>query len=60
MNKIKIIFLITAVLTLTGCSGLTPRAGAGVGVGVGLDLTKKMPIRPYIGAGVGGGLFKFF
>lgn len=60
MNKIKIIFLLVIILALTGCSGLTPRASAGVGVGVGIDLTKKVPIRPYVGAGIGGGLFKFF
>lgn len=61
MKKIKIIFLLIMIMTiLTGCSGVTPRAGAGVGVGVGLDFTKKNPIRPYIGGGIGGGLFKFF
>lgn len=61
MNRIKkIIFILAAALFITGCSGVTPRAGAGIGVGVGLDFTKKNPIRPYFGAGIGGGIFKFF
>lgn len=61
MNRIiKLMILLAVILSLSGCSGLTPRAGAGVGVGIGLDFTKKVPVRPYIGGGIGAGLFRFF
>lgn len=59
MNRIiKLIILLAVIFSLSGCSGLTPTAG--VGVGIGLDFTKKVPVRPYIGGGIGAGLFKFF
>ena len=61
MNKIKIILIITFIIFITGCSGVTPRIGAGMGMGVGIGFSGKKPVvRPYIHGGIGAGLFKFF
>lgn len=61
MNKLKLITIGLLLFILGGCSGVTPRAGAEIGVGLGVDFTRKTPvIRPYIGGGIGAGLFKFF